>query len=70
MSIQKGDRVHWAVEKPDAKAPVKRRELFRVQKVYGNGRCDLIDSNGAELFNIPTTHLQRLDIEVPLRQRE
>ncbi len=64
MPIQAGDQVHWVLDKRDNPyAPLKRRERFRVQKVYANGRCDLIDDQGAELFNILTTHLQRLHPE-------
>ena len=62
MSIQEGDQVRWALDKRDSPhAPVRKSEYFRVEKVYSNGRCDLIDVHGGELFNIPITHLQPIN---------
>lgn len=62
--IKVGDTVRWARDKRDnPHAPVRNHEIFVVQKVYANGRCDLIDSSAAQLFNIPTSHLQKLQNE-------
>jgi hypothetical protein len=62
--IRAGSRVSWAQlkrDRPDRR--VKNTEVFIVQKVSGNGRCDLVDSRGAELFKIPLSDLQPLVVE-------
>jgi hypothetical protein len=64
VSLKPGDWVRWADEKRDRpKAPLKSKEIFVVRKVSANGRCDLMDSQGAELFDIPLSHLQLLEME-------
>ncbi len=57
--IEVGSLVCWKREKRDEPAlPVRRNEIFRVARFLGNGRCDLVDRNGAALFNISLTDLQ------------
>ena len=70
VNIQAGNQVRWAQDKRDRpNTPVRNSEIFIVRRVYANGRCDLIDNAGAELFNIPTSHLQLLQQESVLRPK-
>ena len=63
VSLKPGDWVRWADEKRDRPgAPLRRKEIFVVRRVSANGRCDLLDDRGAELFNIPLSDLQLLDM--------
>jgi len=62
--IQGGSLVRWADairDRPDAR--VSLDEVFVVKRVRANGRCDLVDTRGAELFNIPLNHLQSVNFE-------
>jgi hypothetical protein len=64
VSLKPGDWVRWRDEKRDRpERPFSSKEIFVVRKVSANGRCDLMDSHGAELFAIPLSHLQLLEIE-------
>lgn len=64
FNIQVGNQVCWAQDKRDRpNMPVRTSEIFIVRKVHANGRCDLVDNSGAELFNIPASYLQLLQAE-------
>lgn len=64
-AIKVGSLVCWKCETGDEPArPVRRKEIFRVVRCLGNGRCDLMDRNDAELFNIPLNDLQRWQDEL------
>ncbi len=68
--IRVGSHVRWAQTRRDRPhARIRKNELFTVQKVYANGRCDLIDGAGAELFSIPTRHLQLLESGIALTKK-
>jgi hypothetical protein len=65
--IRVGSRVRWAdAIREHRGARVSLDEVFIVERVAANGRCDLVDTKGAELFNIPLHNLQPFDFaELP-----
>jgi hypothetical protein len=62
--IQVGSPVRWAdAIREHRGGRVSLKELFFVKRVRANGRSDLVDIKGAELFNIPLHDLQLFGFE-------
>lgn len=62
MTIKAGDLVCWSEDIRDLSlSTIKNYEVFTVRTVHPNGRCDLVDRTGAQLFNILLSHLQLLN---------
>ena len=69
MSFKPGDSVCWLNAKRDRpEAPLSNKETFTIQKISANGRCELVDHKGAQLFNIPFEDLQLLDPTQPSKR--